>query len=115
MSEQRPPGVPGPKPSQSYPVDLKWEDPGTPGIDDLHLYRDVLRKIEARPGQWARVRVMTQSSAYSTRKRLKKVLQAGDAHWDVTVSRVPGDTEGVLRGLYVRYRTDEQLQQEGRQ
>jgi len=112
---ERPPGTPGPEPSKSYPVELKRETPDeSKRIEDLHLYKDALRKIEKDAGEWFRIRVMTQSSAYSTRKRLKKILLAGDPHWELTVARIPDDpSNGQLRGVYVRYRTDEQMREAG--
>ena len=104
--------MPGPQATKSFPVDLKWEDPDeSKRVEDLYLYRDVLKKIQANPGKWARVRVMTQSSAYSTRKRLKKILLAGDPHWELVVARVPNSGDKDLRGVYIRYRTDEQMQE----
>lgn len=98
--------------NKSFPVDLKWEEPGDVGFDDLGMYDPLLRKISERRGTWGRMRVMTQSSAYSTKRRLEKKLQPIDGHWQLKVSRVhvPDQDMSDYRGLYARLRTDEQMQ-----
>jgi hypothetical protein len=96
---------------ENYPIELKWEEPSGINFDSLGMYDQVLRKVMERPGQWGRLRVMTQGSAYATRKRMQTKLHALNPHWEVKVSRlisIDPALEG-MRGLYVRYRTDDQM------
>lgn len=88
-----------------YPIELVWEDPSQGVYARPSMYDEVLEQIQAKPGTWARIRVMSTTGAYGTRKRLAEQLK-DDELWEVRVGLVENPDE---RAIFVRYRTAEQL------
>lgn len=88
-------------------VEIVWEAP--PPVRPRTMYDEALREVRERRGQWARLRTFgNNTSAYSARSSLKRVF-GNDEAWESAVR--PLDDEQTSFGLYVRYRTAEQLRQ----
>jgi hypothetical protein len=69
------------------------------------VYQEPIEKCRKAQGRWARIRLSSGSSIYSSRKSLERVLD-DDERWEVLVSRIGKDQYG----LYLRYRTDGQME-----
>lgn len=92
------------------PVELVWEAPPNPR-DAPTIYDDALREVKASPGRWARIRLFpTQSPAYNSKKALQ--TRQKDPRWEFKVARIRGQGgEPDQHGLWVRYRTPEQMEE----
>jgi len=88
-----------------YPIELVWEEPSQGVYARASMYDEVLEQVKLHPGTWARIRVMSTTGAYGTRKRLAEQLKDDEA-WQVKVGLVENQEE---RAIYVRYRTADQL------
>jgi hypothetical protein len=88
-------------------VELVWEAPRAARMPSM--YDKALAEVKKRPGQWARLRVFDNTGgAYSASGGLRKRFD-GDGRWEVAVRPLANGAEGF--GLYVRYRTPEQLRE----
>jgi hypothetical protein len=96
------------------PIELVWEDPiKPPPANRRSVYDEVIAQVKENPGHWARVRVMNgNAGAYAARKRLIGVL-ADDPSWQVKVGRTLSSTNDDERAIFLRYRTAEQLSEDG--
>ena len=85
-------------------VEVVWEAPAP--ARTRSMYDAALAEVKRKPGSWARLRTFPGSSgaysALSIRQRL------GDPHWQAVARQIDGSEEW---GLYVRYRTDEQMRE----
>jgi hypothetical protein len=89
-------------------VEIVWEAPRAARVSSM--YDKALAEVKKRPGQWARLRSFDNSgAAYSASGGLRKRFD-GDGRWESAVRPLP---QGGY-GLYVRYRTPEQLQEQTR-
>jgi hypothetical protein len=89
------------------PIELVWEAPATEGYAEE--YEELIKQVKAKPGTWARLRLFPgESGAYATKKRLQAKLNY-DTRWQLTVSRHSTAENPRERGLYLRYRTQEQM------
>jgi hypothetical protein len=94
---------------ESSPVELVWEAPLE--RTNFGMYEEHLPKVQERPGSWARLRTFGKDqSAHSAAGPLKRKLARLDPRWEVKVAKLEGDDYG----LYLRYRTQEQMKAAGR-
>jgi hypothetical protein len=92
------------EPQQRAKVELVWSVP--PERDGSSMYDEVITEIKKSPGRWARVRVTaTNGGAYTARKSF--LSRAKDPRWEVWVRPIEGTTD---YGVWVRYRTPEQME-----
>lgn len=71
------------------------------------MYNEAIDEVKKRPGSWARVRILPSSSgAYSAQKTLRNAL-GSDEKWETRVARM--EKGGEEHGIWIRYRTDEQM------
>lgn len=90
------------------PLEVVWEAPPPKQIKSK--FDSALKEVKERRGQWGRIRVYpTSSSAYSGRKTVLRAA-GDDPHWEAAVAPLQ-DSDSGEHGLYVRYRTPEQLRE----
>ena len=83
--------------------ELVWEAP--PERAQVSKYDGALEQVKKRMGDWARISTVSQGTAYGVRKRLMRKLT--DERWEVVVRKTGEDDR---HGVYVRYRSPEQMQ-----
>lgn len=86
-------------------IDIVWEAP--PERRRRTMYDDVLPQLKKQQGRWARLRVLKVKAAHGARQNFITITN-GDPRWEAVVRPVEGDSDGNY-GLWVRYRTDEQM------
>jgi hypothetical protein len=94
------------------PVEVVFEDPAErearPG-----MYDSAIEAVKEKPGVWARVRILHGSAgAYAARKKLVDQL-ANDPAWQVKVGRTYSSENEQERAVFLRYRTEEQMNGSG--
>lgn len=90
-------------------VEVVWEAPPNPA-EAPSVYDAAMAELKNSPGRWARLRVFaTVSPAYNARKKLKKLFP--DERWEIAAGRIVRGEDGAEQGfgLWVRYRTPEQM------
>lgn len=96
------------KSNDASEIEVVWLAPpeqGTKGV-----YDEVLMQIKEAPGRWARVRVWTKSSPAYNAKRTLARRTSEDERWESKISRFYEEDGGGERfGLWIRYRTPEQM------
>jgi len=91
----------------SGPEEVIWEAP--PERAFKSVYTAGLEKVKASPGRWGRVTTKeSRTSADSAAGNMRSRWGKKDPRWEVVVRPVP-DTDTQQWGVWVRYRTDEQM------
>ena len=88
-------------------IEIVWEAPPEPKSNQGRVYGAKLVEVQQRPGQWARLRTFTKaSSAHNARSTINKRVKE-DERWEVYAARIEDGVD--VWGVWVRYRTPEQM------
>jgi len=89
-------------------IELEWEAPSDPSLNPPKIFIEVLAKVKARPGSWARIRTAQSSTAYTSRQRLEQTAGRSDERWEFVNKKLENGSGAY--GVFARYRTPEQME-----
>lgn len=91
-------------------IEIVWEAPPVNHSERMAAFLKALAEVKKTPGRWARMRVWeTSGGAYSARKSIIAAVGA-DEKWEIVVRRTGNAEE---HGIWARYRTPEQVRDNG--
>jgi hypothetical protein len=100
-----------PRPVSASEIEVVFETPPERNQGLYAIYREAVEQVKGAPGRWARIRIFNSSGpAYNARKGIKKQI-ASDERWEITIAKIAeADGQPERYGLWLRYRTPEQMQ-----